>query len=238
MEIKKLSEEWRPPVVMIYGRPGSGKSTLAGQAPSPILWLDYDRKGLDYLGNARDMDGEPLVDTEQIWYATSPSPDDMEQLAERLLTTGPRNFRTLVIDSLTSMQIEHRASLLGDRLLATLPNYNENTEWTRRVIRALLDVPITVVITANVTLVADEDRQLTRPSLTPALLGSIEFLIPTISCLLSRSDVKDGSAATRRTLVSVDTGKILAKDRTGLVPPILHNPTWASAFGALYTRKE
>lgn len=235
IETIPLTSTWEAPKILIYGPPGTGKSVLAAQAPRPTLILDYDVMGVNYLVNAKDTEGNPVVNAEGVRVARMVSVSELEILVATLRKTGHDTFNSVILDGITSMQVFHRETLLGTKLQASRQDFGTNTEWVRRILRGLLDCKMTVVLTAVDQQVANDGTLQSSPAITPALLKMVEWMLPVIAYLDADTAIEqDGSVSKTRRLFTVNTSTVRAKDRTGLLQPLIVNPTWESAFGKLY----
>jgi phage nucleotide-binding protein len=220
------------PNIVIYGAPGVGKTVLAAQAPKPCLLLDLDR-GARYVTNAAPVDPEGLS------IATGIKMEELWAMAENVALGKPFKYVSLVIDSLTELQNIHRGDLLQKRLAPTREEYRVNTEFIRRIIRMLQAAEdLTIVYTCLEREVEDTEGLLIRPAITPALLRNVEAVVGVIVYLGMRevaTGEEEGGSKLERIAVTQGTNKIRAKDRTGLLPTAVLNPTWETLFGNLYT---
>lgn len=78
--------------VLLYGRSGTGKTTIASSFPSPLLLLDVREKGTDSVSNVKGV----KVGRIDAW-------EDFEAVYW-YLEKGEHDFKTVVIDQLTSLQ--------------------------------------------------------------------------------------------------------------------------------------
>jgi len=117
----------RPPIhATIYGDPGGGKSTMARTFPKPMLVFHFDPFGKDtpyrMLGTSTastDARGTPIIEVAgpkdttavRIEYYHDPMPEKptaYERFSKRLLTLHEETCRTVVLDSVTFMEIAAR----------------------------------------------------------------------------------------------------------------------------------
>lgn len=218
----------RKPKILIYGAPGVGKTILAAQAPKPCLLLDFDQ-GANYVTNAistRGLDIAADVTVEELW-----------ALATKVSAADGFKYKSIVIDSLTELQNIHRAALLEERLSPTRQDYQINTEFMRRVVRLFQSSDLTIVYTCLEDEYDDLEGVRYRPSLTPALQRSVEAAVPIITYLAMRTvEGENGGTDVERIAVNIQTERFKAKDRTGLLPAKVRDPTWSKVYGALYPK--
>jgi hypothetical protein len=210
--------------LLLYGDPGSGKTTGAtGLARAGrLVYVDAEnglkRQPLETLG----------LPTENIQVYRPATFAGLEELAGELraeLTHDPDAYVGVVLDSLSEIQ---RALIEEDargRYRLTQGDYGENTQKLRRGLRLYRDLPCHVGFTAHVRRDEDDDGEVHfGPALTPAVAGDLLGLVDVVchTHAIARLDGQEPDY-----LGAFRPGrKFVAKDRFGLLPPRLINPTF------------
>lgn len=92
MEFTPVSQIEPVLAVLVYGRSGTGKTTFASTFPGPSLILDIRERGTDSVANVKNMKAAKITSWDQIesiyWY----------------LMNGKHEFKTVIIDQISSMQ--------------------------------------------------------------------------------------------------------------------------------------
>ena len=144
----------------------------------------------------------------------------VRQCDEKEIET-PREYRTVIIDSLTELEAYCFNQLLGITDTTRLDEDPESAEWTeykknhtmmQRVVRAFRDLPMHVIFTASEQFQQDESKRYKfSPDLTGKLSKKIQGFMDMVGYLAIG---KEGEKTIRRLYVSPSpTGKYDAKHR-------------------------
>lgn len=214
--------------VLFYGREGTGKTTAAARAAETGRVLVINSEG----GLKRTALKQQGVDVANIavWPPTGVeiTARTLEDLHEKILgdlTDDPDAWYAIVIDSLTEIHHLLRENATDERVrksrtvidpdFVDRDDYGKMTAQLRKLIRRFRDLPCHVVVIALEK--DDEQAEEIRPSLTPALntdvLGYMDVVV--------RFGAPDGSFRGR----IKGTERIRAKDRFGILPDVLANPS-------------
>lgn len=225
----ELSDEAEYTKALFYGREGTGKTTAAAKASTNGRVLVINSEG----GLKRTALKQQGVDTSQIavWppEGTDISARSLEDLHQNLLEDlhdNPDAWYAVVIDSLTEIHHLLRENATAERVrksrteldpdFVDRDDYGKMTAQLRKLIRRFRDLPCHVLVIALEK--DDETAQEIRPSLTPALntdvLGYMDVVV--------RFGSPDGSFRGR----IKGTERIRAKDRFGILPEILAEPSF------------
>lgn len=232
----ELEDEVEYTKALFYGREGTGKTTAAAKAAESGRVLFINSEG----GLKRTALRNQGVDVSKlaVWppEGTEITARTLETLHEQILSDlhdEPGSWYAVVIDSLTEVHHLLRENATAERVrksrteldpdFVDRDDYGKMTAQLRKLIRRFRDLPCHVVLIALEK--DDEERNEIRPSLTPALntdvLGYMDIVV--------RFGSPDGSFRGRLK----GTDRIRAKDRFGVLPEVLAEPSFARLQGVL-----
>lgn len=234
LRVEKVIERVPTFNMLIYGKSGVGKTRLAGsalQVPEMREILIVDIEG-GTLTLRKDFPTAPVVRV-QSW-------TDMQKVYDALFAGG-HGFKTVVLDSLTEIQKFNMSEIMRNLIddnenrdpdVPSLREWGKNLEQTRRFVRAFRDLPLNVIFTA--LLREDKDRA-GKPINLPSLSGKMAQEVAAFLDIVLYYSVKEvpddeGGTRTARVLQSVATESTTAKDRSGLLPPVLIDPTMTDLY--------
>lgn len=214
--------------VILHGPEKIGKSTAAASAPGPILWLNADApSALRYARRAH-----PDTDIREVRIAPRVNPDApataTATLREAVLYLQEGNgIQTVVLDPLGRIY-----DLILDDIAGggrpSLPNHQDAQSYIERMVLALLELPVHVVLVAHdhpyqmgTTEDGSEVRELlpfcgsaSNPALAKKLMRPVDVIA---YCGVKVDDAEDGTE--RRTFVAqlFQGGGRRAGDRLGVL---------------------
>lgn len=225
----ELVDEAEYTKALFYGREGTGKTTAAARAAEHGRVLVVNSEG----GLKKTALKQQGVDTSRIavWppegvEITARSLEDLHEKILGDLHDDPDAWYAVVLDSLTEIHHLLRENATEERVrksrtvldpdFVDRDDYGKMTAQLRKLIRRFRDLPCHVVVIALEK--DDETAQEIRPSLTPALntdvLGYMDVVV--------RFGSPDGSFRGR----IKGTERIRAKDRFGILPEVLAEPSF------------
>lgn len=175
---------------LIYSEQGVGKTSLAISGKGhpdldDILVINVDKGEL----SIRDHDVVFAdIGKDEHGISTKTIVKDLEDIIFAILTKkqGYGNFKTIVIDTLTELQNQDMEDIAGSKEAATLPDYGKDTKKLKRICTLVRDVPLNIIITAQVKKMMDgptlETQKITeiRPMLTSsvgdAIMAAVNFV--------------------------------------------------------------
>ena len=220
--------------VLYYGDPGSGKTTAMASAASlgPVIYIDAEsglkRGPLERLG----------VDVANIEPHREVSFDALEALywdLEARLDDDPEAISAVVLDSVTEIQkvllgqivskAVSKASARGmdrDPFQIDRADWGVDTEQMRRLTRRFRDLSCHIAFGALPKREVDDDGSVVySPALTPAfqtdLMGYVDVVVHTEIKTIGGTEFFAGTCK--------PIGKYLGKDRFGIIPSTLIDPT-------------
>jgi len=205
---------------MLYGVPGVGKTTLLSQMPPPVAILDLDG-GTGWLYH--NLDGVTV-------YTIEPE-ESPAQVIEKFLIDAVRGrgeakeYRSIGIDSLSSLRSRHLQDLSGDSLFYEIGDYGVATNWLRRALTVTQYAPQMIIWSTHMKEEKDGPRMVIRPAgMSQTALNHCQELLDAI-IFMGKQTGKGGDAQRFLTTEEIDpiqgrTG-IMAKDRTGFLPGIV-----------------
>lgn len=228
--------------MLVYGDSGVGKTTLAGSADEvpdlrPVLVIDFEG-GTESLVRS-------YPDVEQVRVTTW---DEMQAVYDEL-HRGKTGYQTVILDSLTEIQKFNMYSIM-EELVADKPEreidvpsmreWGRNLEQMRRFVRAFRDLPMNTVFTA----LKKEDKNektgmvTTLPSLSGKLAGEVAAFLDIVVYYYMKTVTEDDKKVDKRILLTSKTETIIAKDRTGMLPQVLVEPTMKDIFDLIQGNTE
>lgn len=227
--------------MLVYGDSGTGKTYLAGTAyavPEMQRMLFIDIEG----GSLTLRKDFPNIETVRI-----ESWKQMQELYDAL-RAGGHGFNTVALDSLTEIQKFNMDQIMlkliegndeRDMDVPSLREWGKNLEQIRRFVRAFRDLPLNVIFTALRRIDKDRlNRPINMPSLSGKMAGEVAaFLDIVLYYSIKEVDDPDGPGKKQlRVLQSAATESTTAKDRSGLLPPVMVGPTMEQLYDAIVRR--
>lgn len=227
--------------ILVYGDPGVGKTVFAAsacevEAMSPVLVIDVEGGDLSLVRQHPGVDVVRVKSFEQFngLYAA--------------LRTGDHGYKTVVLDSISEIQKFGMYYVMKKVLLEDpdrdpdLPGIGEwgkNTEQIRKLVRAFRDLPCNTIITALAQNELSESGAVrkTKPLLSNKLSIELPGFFDVVGYMYMKAtpDPMDPKQMIQvRCLLSMATQKQVAKDRTGVLPPVLEDPTMALVYDTVY----
>lgn len=202
--------------LMVFGDPGVGKTRFAATAQnsettSPVLLCDVEGGSL----TLHDMD----VDLVRI--------RKPEELSEVHTLLGKGHYKTVIIDSLSELYSVIHKDILKKKGIdqPTQQTWGMANEAILTIVKNFRDVNINFIATSWAK--TDKDESTGRVTISNDLPGQSERKVAgqfdLVGYLTIEKEAKTG-AIIRALRVQPDT-KIQTKDRYGLLPPVLYNPS-------------
>jgi hypothetical protein len=229
--------------MIVYGEPGVGKTWLAGSASevedmSPVLFIDVEGGTLTLRRPFPNVDVVRVTDME-----------DFSQVF-RALHEGT-DYKTVVLDSLTEIQKFSMYHIMGEMVaaaeekgeerdpdIASVREWGKNIEQVRKIVRLFRDLPMNVIFTA---LMRTDKHPKTgalksKPSLQGKVADEVSGFVDIVMHMYMK-EVNDADAVElgidpgqHRILLSTSTDEIVAKDRTGTLPPVIIDPSMQDLY--------
>jgi hypothetical protein len=231
--------------LVVHGEWGSGKSWLADTAPGPRLILDAEG-GVDFTPSrkvkwdlARSNTAPPELGPDDSAVVTVTDMDIVVKV-HQWLTQSAHPFRSIVVDSLTEMQMRLKDRIktpgqqmkqndwgeLGDRTLALIRMFRDYT-------LGIHPVDVVVIVCGSA------EKGESNPVIRPMLQGSAAEKImgyTDVGAYLSIQQDGDGTVERRALFAQLDG--VAAKDRTGRLGVTMDGPTIPAMLNLIYGPEE
>jgi hypothetical protein len=218
--------------ILVYGEVGVGKTRFAGSAdevPSlrPVLVIDVEGGTFTLRScfpNAEVVKVTSWMDLENIYHE---------------LHSGNHPYNTVVVDSLTELQLFNMDQVMtrlnekdpdrfekqGDGEVASMLEWQISGKQVRKFVRAMKDLPMTVIFTALMK--SDKDKRTGKlvkvPDLPGKLAHQIAGMFDTV-LYMYKTENEEGEIV--RCALTTSTDTIIAKDRSNNLPtPFITNPS-------------
>jgi phage nucleotide-binding protein len=212
---------------LIYGEPGAGKTFFlgsAGQSPltSPAIIVDIEGGTL----SIRHMPGVEVVPVRSLKKA--------QEIINEIAMDTSDYYKTFCLDSITEMQKLDMQYIMAEQYkkkpettdvdVPSQREWGKSSNHMRQVLRLARDLPMHVVVTALEA--SDYDEQTNLKNYYPSIPGKLRMEIPGFFDIVGRLEAKVGSdKAIMRQLQTAKTNRVIAKDRTSCLPPVLEHPS-------------
>lgn len=225
--------------ILIFGESGAGKTTFFGTAQdseltNPAFLLDIE-------GGSTVLSDKPLIDVRQSRKMLGEG--SVQEIAD-ILHKNPKYYKLYGLDSLTELrEIDMHEVMLyqynrkpetTDIHVPSPREWGKSGSRVKEVLRYLKDLPGHVVVTTLMSESKDERTGITK--VEPMLPGQLKGQVPGFFDIVGylRATTKNGE--TIRTMQFKKTERVMAKDRTKLLPDIVDEPTipmiWEYVFNS------
>jgi len=217
--------------MLLYGDPGVGKTTLAASAmdcdaTKDVLIINVEGGLLsvvDYAPDVVDLESWAHLD-DLFWF----------------LAKGDHNYKTVVIDSLSELQLVNVDSVITNAMKKPgnkrenadevwLDDYGKSNSQVRNAVRKFRDLPMHVIFTCLAARSQDADKnEQVHPALPPKMRGMVMGYMDVVGFMYTKNvKNEDGTERTDRVLLTQPYGKWVAKDRSlgGRLGITMDNPT-------------
>ncbi len=202
---------------MLSGTAGGSKLT------GPALLLDVEGGTL----TLRHMKGIDIVKANTL--------QTVNDTINTLANDASGYYKTFILDSITELQKLDMAWVMEEQRKKkpeTDVDVPSQREWgksgnhMRNILRAARDLPMHVIVTALEAHEQDDTTNITRyfPSIPGKLRGEIPGFFDIVGRLEAKA-VPGKMGEINRTLQTAKTARVIAKDRTGVLPALIENPT-------------
>jgi len=186
---------------LFYGPNGTGKTTVSGTFPGPVLVLDVNERGTRVLASTDGHCKKRLVDTFEMFVQ-----------AYWFLKSGKHQFKTVVIDNLTTLQEvcmryvmnkEADFDLSKDMDLPTKRDWGGMSQLMKRWAIDFRNLPMNVVFIAQEKKDNDDDLESDEASVYPQISPSVRGILGAAVDVIGRTyvsekvDAKTGTTLTR-----------------------------------------
>lgn len=215
---------------LVYGDPGVGKTVLSASADlvpdmRPVIFVDIEG------GTFSIREKYPEVKVVRVQ-----SFEEMQKVYDALLMED-HGYQTVVLDSLTEIQKFSMYEIMRmvvkkdsdrDPDVPSMREWGKNIEQIRKFVRAFRDLPMHTIFTALAK--TDKDQRTGAVKTTPSLSGKLANEVAGFLDIVGYQYNKVIDGQIRRFLLTTATDSQVAKDRSGLLPQVIEEPTMERLF--------
>lgn len=214
--------------IFIWGDPGGGKTTFSGT-------VEYKAKTLilsaeSGLLSLRNLDGA------NIDYVTI---DRFEKLEEvfHYLKNDKHPYQAVAMDSITEIQKVCMDKILEDEKIdkARIQDWGTLNSKMERLIRAFRDLPMHFIATGLAE--SEVDKTTGEVRIVPLLQGKFQKSIAAYFDEVFYAYTKQVGDEIKYFILTKNSGKVTAKDRSGKLPQVIESPTFTKVYDLIFNQQ-
>lgn len=224
---------------LIYSEQGDGKTTLAASCKGmpdfdEVLLINIDKGDLSIRNAGIDW---ARIGIDENGISTKSIIKDLEDIVFSIVARKPgfEKYKTIIVDTLTELQTQDLEDIAGHKERISQPDYGQDTKKLRKICSLIRDVPLNVILTAQVKKIYEgppDALKLTeiRPALTESAAKAFMEAVDHVWFLYVNPDKK-------RIMVTNKQGVVKAKTRNAdfqaLLGDKLESPTMVGIYDKL-----
>lgn len=234
--------------VLIYGQAGSGKSTAAATAPKPIL--DMDVENSSRFLDVRKVYWNPMEEAPPEYDGTWDMcvvPTDNWQVAQKAydyLRSGQHPFKSVMVDSISEIQVKAMESVNGRNKMQT-QHWGELLQKLGGLLRDLRDLVRAnrsgiemVILIATAREIEDPNSSggsIWKPYLQGSIAQQVAYFFDITGYLYTVQEADaDGVVVDRRYLFTGKHPNYEAKNRVKNFPPTIADPNFSEIMDNVF----
>lgn len=228
--------------LLVHGPAGSGKTTFGSTAPKPILLMDAERAAR--FINLRKVYWDPMREAPPVYDGTwemcvvKTNIWDKAQKALEYLRSGQHPFKTVMIDSLSEIQIKAQEAINGRQQMQThhwgklLQNMGGFIRDCRDLLEADDGNPLQIVIAISTS--KDYDGTF-KPYLQGSIASQVPYIFDIVAYLyVNQATSNTGEVTEHRYLFTGNHPAYEAKSRVPGLPATIEDPHLEGIFNGIF----
>lgn len=228
--------------LLVHGPAGAGKTTFGSSAPKPILLMDAERAAR--FINLRKVYWDPMREEPPVYDGTwemcvvKTNIWDKAQKALEYLRSGRHPFKTVMIDSLSEIQIKAQEAINGRQQMQThhWGKLLQNMGGFIRDLRDLLEADDGNALQMVIAISTSKDYDGTfKPYLQGSIASQVPYIFDIVGYLyVNQVTSNTGEVSEHRYLFTGNHPAYEAKSRVGGLPPTIEDPHLESIFNGIF----
>jgi hypothetical protein len=228
--------------ILVHGPAGAGKTTFGSTAPKPILLMDAERAAR--FIDLRRVYWDPMREEPPVYDGTwdmcvvKTNVWDKAQKALEYLRSGRHPFKSVMIDSISEMQIKAQEAINGRNQMQTQHwgKLLQNMGAFLRDLRDLLEEddgsPLQIVVLISTS--KDYDGTF-KPYLQGSIASQVPYIFDIVGYLyVNQVTSNTGEVSEHRYLFTGNHPAYEAKSRVGGLPPTIEDPHLEGLFNGIF----